>query len=181
VPRHPFARASTPDPASNTSSCLDLLCTSPAATNEGLEFGEGEREEANEGKPMFCGWAEVGQPRVRRPHADVPPPSPPQVEEEASERRALFPASASGALGGGVRALNGGGVGGARCSSVGGEVRGARVVGRMGTRGHDGARSMARDPVRLRGLFFWPCGAFMRGRFGEAGRAKQVRQFSLAW
>jgi hypothetical protein len=33
-----------------------------------------------------------------------------------------------------------------RCSSVGGEVRGARVMGRMGTRGHDGARSMARDP-----------------------------------
>jgi hypothetical protein len=51
---------------------------------------------------------------VRRPHTDVPLPSPPQVEEEASERRALFPASASGALGGDVWALNGGGVGGAQ-------------------------------------------------------------------
>jgi hypothetical protein len=84
------------------------------------------------GSQMSYGWAEVGQPRVRRPHADVPPPSPPQVEEEASERQALFPASASGALGGGVRALNGGGVGGARVQQR--RWRGAR----RSCRGQDG-------------------------------------------
>lgn len=64
------ARDQSPDSAGNTSSCLDLLRISPAATN-GVGFGEGEREEAVEGKTIRCGRVEMKQPRVPRTHAGV--------------------------------------------------------------------------------------------------------------